>query len=375
MKFKLYLFLIFQVLSIQILVAQNLPSSYYRNLELDSTKSNTLSFCLENSNFLKNNEYFNKTVQGYTLIGWFANPKLVYYPAKNVKIETGVSLLKYSGINGFTKVLPTLSVHYKINKSIDVIIGSLYGTTNHNLIEPLFRYEYFFTDNDESGLQFLFNTKRYKGDIWINWQDFIFPGDDKQEVFTLCLSNRFILSNTKSQHQFSVPVQILFVHHGGQINKTAKSLQTINNDAIGLTYKYFSERSFIKSIGAEQNYLIYKDMSFNYQFPYILGYGLYSRIFASSGNFQAQAAWWYGDHYISVRGNPMFRANSSRYSRYFEKQRALVTTRLMYEKEAIKGMTIGTGFEVFFDLYNQNVDYWYMFNINFNRDFFLMKLK
>ncbi len=375
MKPKLFIFLFIQILSIQIVSAQLFPPSFYRSAELDSSLDNSIVFRIENSNFFKNNEYFNDIIQGYTLVGWFINPKFIYYPAKNAKIEAGVHFLKYSGEDNFTSVLPTLSFQYKINQSIDVILGTLYGSTNHSMIEPIFHYEYFFTDNVENGLQFLFNTKRYQGDIWINWQEFIFKGDDNQEIFTMGISNRFLISKKESQHQFSIPLQLLFVHQGGQINETSQKLITINNDAIGLSYEYRFSNSFFETIGAEQYYLIYNDMSGTNPFTYLLGYGIYSNIFAKAGDFYASASWWYGDHYISLRGHPIYQSKSNYYTNYYEEKRALLTGRLMYEKEVIKGLNIGAGLELYFDLYNYSTDYWYMFYINFNRDFFLKKLK
>ena len=97
MKPKLIIFLLIQIFSIQIVSAQLFPPSFYRSAQIDSSLDNTLSFRIENSNFFKNNEYFNDIIQGYTLIGWFINPKLIYYPAKNAKIEAGIHFLKYSG--------------------------------------------------------------------------------------------------------------------------------------------------------------------------------------------------------------------------------------------------------------------------------------
>ncbi len=375
MNYKLKIFLIVQLLSVQLLSAQLFPPSFYRSTELDSSLYNSISFRVENSNFLKNNEYFNDIIQGYTLIGWFVNPKLIYYPAKNAKIEAGVHFLKYSGIDSFTRVLPTLSFQYKINKSIDVVIGTLYGTTNHQMIEPIFRYEYYFTDNVENGLQFLFNTDKYKGEVWINWQEFIFTGEDKQEIFTAGITNRFFLSKKENKHQFSIPLQLLFVHRGGQINQSRQQSISLNNDAFGLSYQYNLNGRFLKTLGAEQYYLVYKDMSSSYQFPYTLGYGLYTNLFASAGDFHAQASWFYGDHYISLRGHPIFQSRSTHPKEYYEKERALLTGRLMYEKEVIKGLSVGAGLELYFDLYNYYTDYWYMFYINFNRDFFLKKFK
>ncbi len=376
MKYKFIFFFLILLLFVSQISAQLYPASFYRDTQLDTSWDNSIGFRIENSNFFKNDEYFNKIIEGYTLIGWFVNPKFVYYPEKNTRIEVGGHFLMYDGTDNFTTVLPTLSVQHKISKSVDVVLGTLYGSTNHHVIEPVFRYEYFFTDNVENGLQFLINTKHYKGDIWINWQNFIFKGDDDQEVFTLGLSNKFLLTNPGSNHQLSIPLQILFVHHGGQINETDKKLQTINNDAIGLSYTYKFNGGFFDEIGAEQYYVLFNDFSgSDYQTPYLMGYGIYSVLFAKAKGFILNGTWWYSDHYISQRGHPIFQSKSTRYTNYYEQYRAFVTGRLMYENEVIKGLNVGAGLELYGNLYDYTVEYWYMFYINFNRDFFIKSFK
>jgi len=357
------------------ILAQYYPNSFYRNIEIDTAKANILEFRIENSNFLKNDEYFNDIVQGYTLIGYFINPKLVYYPSKNTKIEAGVSFLKYSGIESFSKVLPTFSFHYQASKSTEIVIGTLNGTTNHELIEPIFKYEYFFTDQIENGLQFLFDTKFYKGDIWVNWQQFIFSGDDQQEIFTAGISNRFFLNGQNKVHRFSIPLQILFVHQGGQINETAENVTTLNNSALGFNYNYNPAVGFIKSVSAESFFVSFKDQSSDHQLPYIQGYGIYSSATVKASYFDLRVAHWYGDFFLSGRGDPIFQCASTVYEGYVEPQRALITSRLMFEKNIIKGLDVGAGVETYFDLYNYYLDYWYMFYINFNRDFFIKKFK
>ena len=375
MKYKFSIFLFVQILSVQLLSAQFFTPSFYRDTEIDSTLANSISFGIENSNFFKNDEYFNDVIEGYTLTGWFINPKLIYYPSKDMKIELGAHLLKYSGIDSFTRVLPTLSFQYKISKSVDVVIGSLYGSTNHNIVEPVFKYEYYFTDNIENGLQFLFKKPKYNGEVWINWQEFIFTGEDKQEIFTMGTTHNFLLSKPDSKHQFSIPLQVLFVHRGGQINQSDAMSITHNNDAVGLSYKYNFSGNKLNSAGIDQYFVMYNDLSTDYLFQYIQGYGVYTNLYARSKNIQLNASWWYGNHYISLRGHPIYQSMSTHKKDYYEKERALLTGRLMYEKEIIKGLNLGAGAEVYFDLYNYIPDYWYMFYINFNRDFFIKKFK
>lgn len=373
LKIKLLLLLLLGVLNLS--QAQIYPPSFYKDHNIDTSLNNSLIFRIENSNFLKNNEYFNYIIKGYTLLGWSLSPKLIYYPVKNAKIEAGIHFLKYSGLDDFTQILPTLSFQYKAGKSTNIILGTLYGATNHEMIEPIFRYEYYFTDNVENGLQFLFDTKRYKGDIWINWQEFIFKGDDKQEIFTLGLSNKFILNKKNTKHQFYIPLQVVFLHQGGQINKTNETLITLNNSALGIAYSLKPKISFIDKISVEQYYVAYNDMSNNHQFPYIQGYGLYSKLDAKLKKININVGWWYSDSYISKRGHPIYQSLSTVYSTYAEKERALISNKFIYEKNIISGLDIGFGFETYTDLYTYCIDYWYMFYINFNRVFFIKKLK
>ena len=116
-------------------------------------------------------------------------------------------------------------------------------------------------------------------------------------------------------------------------------------------------------------------MSTDYQFPYIQGYGLYSKLDAKLKNFNISVAWWYSDSFVSKRGHPVYQSLSTIYPGYDEKQRALVSNKIIYEKNIIKGLDIGFGFETHTDLYSYLTDYWYMFYINFNRDFFIKRFK
>ncbi len=372
MKLKILIILYF--VFVEITSAQLYTSSFYEDCNIDTNSINSLNFRIENSNFFKNNEYFNYIVEGYTLTGWLLTPKLIYYPFKNTKIETGFHFLKYSGIEKFTKAIPTLRLQYQASKSIDIIIGNIYGSTNHKIIEPIFKYEYYFTDNIENGLQFLFDKKKYKGDIWINWQQFIFKGDDAQEIFTLGLSNKFIINPLNNKHKFHIPIQSIFLHKGGQINETNKSLLTHNNSAFGIGYSFFLDRTLIDKITTEHFYVIFNDMSTTKQYAYTQGYGLYSKLNFHIKNINLNLSWWYSDSYISKRGHPIYQSHSTIYTHYNEKNRALISCKMNYEKNIINGLDIGAGFETYFDLYSYYVDYWYMIYINFNKDFFIRKI-
>jgi hypothetical protein len=355
--------------------SQYYPNSFYTIDKIDSNQNNSLIFRIDNSNFLKNNEYTNNIYTGYTLIGYHVSPQLVYYPTKSVKLEMGVHFLKYSGIEQYTKVLPLFSAHWQAGKNTEIILGTLKGSINHRLIDPIFDNEKFYTENVENGLQFLFDTRFYKGDIWINWQNFIFKGGNDQEIFTMGFSNRFFINSPNAKHSFSVPLQTIFVHHGGQINETSLPVTTHHNSGLGINYTYHKENSFLKSISLESMFLVFNDLSTTHVLPYISGYGCYSQAQVKAGMFDLSVAHWFGDFYISDRGNQMYQSLSTVYEGYKEPQRGLVTSRAYFEKKLIKGLHVGTGFETYSDLYHYTFEYGYFFYINFNSEFFIKSFK
>jgi hypothetical protein len=355
-------------------LSQYYPQSFYEEKYNDSLE-NSLIFRIDNSNFLKNNEYFNDIIQGYTLIGYHLSPKLVFYPSESSTLEAGIHLLKYSGIDAYSKILPILRLSIRPSKSFEIIMGTLKGSTNHKLSEPLFEFEKFYVENVENGLQFLIGSQFYEGDIWINWQEFIFKNDTNQERFTLGLSNRFILLNKDGKHHVSIPLQSIFVHQGGQINETSEPVLSFNNTAIGLNYSYKPQSVSLKKISFEPLFILYYDMESNHDLPFKKGFGIYNQIFARFSTINIKLAHWHGDSYISFRGNRVFHSHSTINLNFSEKNRDLMTLRLDYEKKWTGGIHLGAGFETIYDINNGYLDYWYLFYIHFNRDFFIHKFR
>lgn len=60
-----------------------------------------LSVELDNISFFKDNEYAGTVMKGYSLPGMWLEPKVVYYPLKNIKLELGAHALIYSGAYKF----------------------------------------------------------------------------------------------------------------------------------------------------------------------------------------------------------------------------------------------------------------------------------
>jgi hypothetical protein len=95
-----------------------------------------LRLALNSFTFFKNNEYFNKIVDGYTLFGSQLNPQLVYYPTEDLRLEAGVFLWKDFGNPLLQQVRPTYRATWTTNRH-QFVLGNIRPHLNHGYIEPL----------------------------------------------------------------------------------------------------------------------------------------------------------------------------------------------------------------------------------------------
>ena len=79
--------------------AQGADGAYTTDFHVAADKVRQLSVELDNLSFFKDNEYSGKVVKGYSLPGFWVQPKLIYYPLTRVKLELGAHLLVYHGAN------------------------------------------------------------------------------------------------------------------------------------------------------------------------------------------------------------------------------------------------------------------------------------
>ncbi|MCX6256783.1 MAG: hypothetical protein NTW49_02620 [Bacteroidia bacterium] len=234
-----------------------------------SRPAGDLNFHFNNLNFFKNNEYFNNLEEGMTRPGYYVLPVFQYQLSGKTRITAGGIFLKYSGKKVFDVVEPVFSVNQMITEKFRIIFGSLEGNLNHQLPEPVFRFENIFDENIENGLQFLYSGKKLRSDIWLNWENFIETNDTDQERFTVGISNKYRFNET-GLVRFSLPATILFKHRGGQIN-TGAYLQTLVNSYTGIEAEIVPEKNCLclSSLALSCYVFGFKDLSFHYEICFL----------------------------------------------------------------------------------------------------------
>ena len=355
------------------ILSQGLNQSvYYEDTVFSRKQSKELRFYFHNLNFFRNNEYKGSLVKGYTLPGLWLLPALSYQPISNIKIEAGAYMLKYWGQTSYPNLhygnlpgyigegeqkgfhaLPFFRIRYVPVNGVSLILGNIYGQNNHGLIVPLYNKEQAMTSDPEAGVQLLWNNKVFDMDMWVNWENFIFQGDDHQEEFTFGLSTRFKANNPISYNKNNVhvyfPLQMLFKHKGGEINTSAKSrgVKTWLNAAVGfgadfkIPYKYFNRFNIEADV-------VYYSQQKGDVFPFDKGYGFLGKMEADFKDIRLNIGYWQSHDFVSLYGDPLFGAVSVSENGLIYKNPKMAYLSLEYSHKIAKGFTLG----VHADAYN-----------------------
>jgi len=374
---KLVFFILFVGMGFlsQSIKAQQYNPFYSHYGDFNANAQEKLFFRFENLNFSKNNEYSEPFADGYTLMGYLATPKVVYYPSSNLRIEAGIRLQKYTGLTDYSKKEAVFSIHYQASDKLALILGTLNQDDNHHLHEAIFEPERFFTDKAENGIQALYKSKIINFDTWINWEQFIFQNDPFQEVFTFGLTADFRLTNPESSHCLSIPVQALYTHKGGEIDSSDGMVQTIKNFGTGLVYSKTFENSWIRNFNADALSFHFSDNSSFKEFVFNKGKAFHFRMGAETKHSYIKLGYWMGNKFNSSRGAALFQSVSVIDNSHIEKRRDLLTAKYRIQKSISKGILLGGQVDCYYDL-NSKSDYSFAASVfvRINGEFFLKNL-
>lgn len=335
--------------------AITISPSYLTTRNIFFTDSSSLYFNFFNTNFVWDDEFFNDIYEGYTLIGYFLTPQLEYHFTPNLKADVGVHLLKYSGINSYSSVIPTYSVTYHTS-DFALIMGNIYGTINHRLPEPMMFHERFFTHNLENGVQTIINKERFYADAWVDWLNFIFPNDAQQEKLTGGISTEISIIKNKGW-DISIPASSIISHQGGQIDTSSAHMKTLLNSALGLrlskelNYKILDKASF------DVQYINFIDNSPTIESLYPKGRGVLSKIKLGWKDSFFELGYWKAHQYLSMLGNPLYQCVSEKSTAFNKTDRELLTAQLFYSKTIYNGIYLGLTGATYYDIRDNYLDY------------------
>jgi len=342
--------------------------------EFKNNAESGLYFRLENNNFVKNNEYFGDYTEGYTLMGYAVQPSLMYYAGSRLRVKAGLHLLQYSGMSEFTEVLPVFSVHAQLTDKLDLIMGGLKGDVHHRLIEPVFNTEHQYTRPIENGFQFVFQGDNLWLDSWLDWEHFIFPGDNKPEKFTAGISSEYRFTKSDSEFEVTVPVQLVATHLGGQISDFSESMQSLANVVSGIKMSHDLGDGFIQRVGVSTYFAMYKDLTKQSGWNFHSGDAIYpvAEVDYKYGGFML--GYWHARNFLAPKGSHIFQSVSDYKEGYYSEYRNLLTTKFSFTKTFMKQIKFSAMVETYYDIPASQFEYSYGINLVFTPNFFISKI-
>lgn len=345
----------------------------YDYAEFDSAHINKLLFRLENTNFIKNNEYFGVSAEGYTLLGYSITPSVMYYAGTRLRFQAGFNTQKYHGSEKFSKVNPVISAHLKLTPQLDLIMGSLKSTIHHRLSEPIYDNELQYIRPYETGLQFLYANKRLWADAWLDWEQYIKSGDAFPEIFTAGISTYTNILHSESGWAIHIPLQMIARHIGGQVNTDDTPMQSIVNLSLGVDVSR-KTGGFFNTLGFFGNWLPYSDLTKVNALGIYNGNAIYTGIKSQGKKGLLMLGYWNGHNFIAPKGSPLFQSVSVYDPLAVIPNRELVTGKLGFYKTFLSQIRFSFLFEGYYDVPDKQFDYAYGIHLSFTPNFVIAKI-
>lgn len=336
-------------------------------------KAGELRLSLNAFTFFKDNEYFNKIIEGYTLYGTQLNPQLVYYPTESLRLEGGVFLWKDFGNPVLQQVRPTCRATWTHGKQ-QIILGNIRPHLYHNYIEPMFNFERVMLNPLEEGIQVRYQGDRLFVDQWVDWQRQQYRYSNYQEEVAGGVSSSYRISPNGSRWHVAVPFQFTATHRGGQIDTLDRPLRTSFNEAFGLEARYQLGGRNVQAARFNGYVLGFQNYSFSSgQFPFKYGRALYLNGTLESRYVDVMVSYWQGSRFISPLGGDLYQSASRTVSNpsYLDRERRLVFVRLMRDIRISDAAALTVRVQPVFDLNTKLLDYSLETYFNFRQEWLL----
>jgi hypothetical protein len=337
-------------------------------MTVEPVDSGKLFLGLHALGFLKNNEYYQTLINGYTLFGYQFQPFLSYHLTPNLRIDAGAFLQKDFGNDQYSTSAPIFSVKWK-QRDISIIFGNLEGSLNHRLVEPLYDFERVLNNRLETGLQFIIDKDGFFADAWLDWRYMQYWQDPRQEEFVAGVSLQKRIFKWESG-SLSVPFQLVARHRGGQLDVAGQPVQTVMNTATGLAWRQ-STGGIIREFGINGYYLFDKDIAKANQ-PYFDGDGLYlNGSFTTRFGLEVMASYWRASEFLSVQGGQIYPAISPQDGITLQPSPNLMILRFLYNYSVTDDLTLSLRYEPFYDVMRETFQYSYGFYVHYRARYFL----
>lgn len=323
---------ILSIMPINSIQAQSPADSAFQHF-LDSIDANyrnprakgNISFNLDGAIFFINDEYFGQRIEGYTLPGFRLVPKIQWNLSWDVSLQGGLHWLNYWGAHSYPAttsygvlpnysdtstlmhVVPWLQAKYHATNRLTLTFGSLDPST-HMLPLPLYNPELTYVADPEQGLEAEVKLPWLKGDVWVDWREFIWNQSPRQERFTMGASG--CLRLFCADWHFYMPLHFIGQHVGGQTLATTTPIQNNFNASAGLGVSRPLPHSDITADLSCR--LMWYHQQGNTAVPFNNGWGVYPELSVYFPiHWYLSVSYWTGHNFVPLLGSWLYSNLSS----------------------------------------------------------------
>jgi hypothetical protein len=319
--------------------------------------------------------FVNPNIEGYTLIGNFIEPAILFFPSSKFSVRLGAHLLNYSGAGTFSQIAPVISSKLRFSDRTSLTLGSLDGCEKHRLFDPVFDQERMYSKNHENGIEFMTDQKHIFSDSWLDWENFIFKGDTTREILTFAESFKYTTGKIQKLFDLNIPFQFLIKHKGGQISNYIGNVETLINLAAGAGINFDLNNGNSGKIGFDYIHLLFYDNSSNQVFSFKQGYANWYKLHFTYKALMFELAYWKSHNYYTSDGNLIYSSISGYGGRTVLHDRSLFNTSLYLTLNPIKDLELFLGFDFYYDLNAKVLYSAAALHLNFNEIFKLLSIK
>ena len=294
--------------------------------------------------------YIDPNIEGYTLLGNFIQPSIMYFPYQNLSIKVGVHVLNYSGTGKLSQVKPVISTKYRFSDRTSLTLGSLDGFEQHQMFDPLFDSEMMYNQNSENGLEFLSKNNHFFNDTWINWENFIFPGDSTREMLTFGESFKYTSDKFMNMFDINFPFQFSIKHKGGQISNYNQPMETYINMAAGAGINFDIKDGNLGKLGFDYTFFYYYDNSPDKILSFDKGYANWFRLHYNYKILRLETAFWKSHNFYAPNGNLVYSSISGYKGHTILPDRSLLSASVYLTVHPIRNLDLYFGFDYYYDV-------------------------
>jgi len=362
-------------ISVFFLLTLLFTSSFGQEKSADTSADGNLWLNFKNINFVRNNEYLNPVTEGYTLIGLFIRPSLVYSPSEKVKLELGTHIMSYAGAEKTIKPKLLFSTTFNFSKNTHLTLGSLSGSEKHRLFDPHFDSERLYTAYHEDGFQLVTESKYLFSDTWLSWENFIFKGDTTREVFTAGESFKYTTPKFGNIFSLELPVQMQFKHYGGEISNYTGHVITYFNLSAGARLNIDIAGGRMGTAAIEYDHFIFNELTTKGDIGITEGYASWFRFHYTMKSIYFGSYYWKSKNFFAPNGNVLYGSVSDYQNNLIIPGRSVWTNSLYLTVFPVDYLEIFFGIDGYYNFERKHMDTSLTLHLNFNKLIRLAALK